>query len=181
MCPSNEFATELKSNNDNKYNNINKRPCSWDGTCLYSPPEVFYANVQPYCSQNRPCIVNNHILQEVALLINRTQQIQCSRPKISPSSLCTLRCRWITKASAVDGKKPRKFIKRPSASSSLTATGGAIPQWTESIPSYWWDNDGDQKTKYHKTRRCREQSSSNSTEENGDQKRNSTWIISYCT
>jgi len=29
---------------------------------------------------------------------------------------------------------------RPSDSSSLTAAGGAIPQWTEDIPSYSWDS-----------------------------------------
>ena len=28
-------------------------------------------------------------------------------------------------------------------SSSLPAAGGAIPQWTEDIPSYSWDSDDD--------------------------------------
>jgi len=57
--------------------------------------------------------------------------------------LCTLSCRGNTKASAVEGKKPRTVSKRPSASSSLTAAGEAIPQWTEGIPSYWWDSGAD--------------------------------------
>jgi len=46
----------------------------------------------------------------------------------------------------VEGKKPRKvnFEKwRPSVSSMLTGVAGAIPQWTEDIPSYSWDNDDD--------------------------------------
>jgi len=44
----------------------------------------------------------------------------------------------------VEGKKPRRvnFEKwGPSDSSSLTAAGEAIPQWTEDISSYSWDSD----------------------------------------
>jgi len=51
-----------------------------------------------------------------------------------------------TDAAAVEGKKPGtvNFEKwRLSDSSSLTAAGGAIPQWTEDIPSYSWDSDDD--------------------------------------
>jgi hypothetical protein len=50
----------------------------------------------------------------------------------------------------VEGKKPRKvnFEKwRRSDSSSLIAADGAIPQWTEDIPTYSWDSDGDEKKK----------------------------------
>jgi len=46
----------------------------------------------------------------------------------------------------VEGKKPRKVNfenKRPSASNSLTAADGAIPQWTEDFPSYSWESDDD--------------------------------------
>jgi len=46
----------------------------------------------------------------------------------------------------MEGKKPRtvNFEKwRPSDSSRLTAARGAIPQWTEDIPSYSWDSDDD--------------------------------------
>jgi hypothetical protein len=46
----------------------------------------------------------------------------------------------------VEGKKPRRvnFEKwRPSVSNILTVVAGAIPQWTENIPSYSWDKDGD--------------------------------------
>jgi len=46
----------------------------------------------------------------------------------------------------MEGKKPRNvnFEKwRPSDSSSLTAAGGAILQWTEDIPGYSWDSDDD--------------------------------------
>ena len=42
----------------------------------------------------------------------------------------------------MEGKKPRRVNSekwRPSDSSSLTAAGGAILQWTEDIPSYSWD------------------------------------------
>jgi hypothetical protein len=39
---------------------------------------------------------------------------------------------------------------RPSDSSSLTATGGAIPQWTGDIPGYSWDSDDDLKKKEKK-------------------------------
>ena len=56
------------------------------------------------------------------------------------------KCQGTTDASAVEGKKSRtvNFEKwRPSDSSSLTAAGGAIPQWTEDIPSYSWDSDDD--------------------------------------
>jgi len=63
-----------------------------------------------------------------------------------PSPRFTLPCRGTTEASAVEGKKPRtvNFEKlRPSDSSSLTAAGGAIPQWTEDIPIYSWDSDDD--------------------------------------
>jgi len=48
--------------------------------------------------------------------------------------------------STVEGKKPRRVNyekQEPSDSSILTAVAGAIPQWTEDIPSYSWDNDGD--------------------------------------
>jgi len=66
--------------------------------------------------------------------------------KKSLSPRCTLPCQGTTDASAVEGKKPRtvNFEKwRPSDSSSLTAAGGAILQWTEDIPSYSWDSDDD--------------------------------------
>jgi len=46
----------------------------------------------------------------------------------------------------VEGKKPRRvnFEKwQTSDSSSLTAAGRAILQWTEDIPSYSWDSNDD--------------------------------------
>jgi len=66
--------------------------------------------------------------------------------KKSSSPRCTLPCRGTTDAAAVVGKKPRLVNLekwRPSDSSSLTAADGAILQWTEDIPSYSWDSDGD--------------------------------------
>jgi hypothetical protein len=36
-------------------------------------------------------------------------------------------------------------------SSSLTAAGRVIPQWTEDIPGYSWNQDGDYKTKQYIT------------------------------
>jgi len=60
--------------------------------------------------------------------------------------MCTLACRRNTDASMVEGKKPKtvNFKKwQPLVSSSLTAAGGAIMQWTTNIPSYPWDSDGD--------------------------------------
>jgi len=90
--------------------------------------------------------MNNHILQEVALLMNRTRRISRSKPKKSPILRFTLLCRGTTDAFAVEGKNPRTVILekwQPSFSSNLTAAGGAIQQWAEDIPSYWWDSDGD--------------------------------------
>jgi len=66
--------------------------------------------------------------------------------KESPSPRYTLPCRGTTDTSAVEGKKPRTVNsekRRPSDSSSLTAAGGAILQWTEDIPSYSWDSNDD--------------------------------------
>jgi hypothetical protein len=65
--------------------------------------------------------------------------------KESASPKCTLLWQETTHASLGEGKKQRtvNFEKwQPSVSSSLTVTSGAIPQWTEDIPSYWWDSDG---------------------------------------
>jgi hypothetical protein len=47
---------------------------------------------------------------------------------------------------AVEGKTPGtvNFENwRHSVSSSVAASGEAIPQWTENISSYWWDSDDD--------------------------------------
>ena len=66
--------------------------------------------------------------------------------RVLDSPRCTLPCRGTTDASAVEGKKPRMVNSakwRPSDSSSLTAAGRAILQWTEDNPSYSWDSDDD--------------------------------------
>ena len=66
--------------------------------------------------------------------------------KKSPSPRCTLPCWGTTDAFAVEGKKPRTVnceTWQPTVSSSLTAAGRAISQWTEDIPSYLWCSDGD--------------------------------------
>jgi hypothetical protein len=71
----------------------------------------------------------------------------------------------------VESKKPRtvNFEKwRPSDSRSLTAAGGAIPQWTEDIPSYSWDSDDDKEKYNTQPGRRKEQRSSDSTKENGN-------------
>jgi len=97
----------------------------------------------------------------------------------------------------VEGKKPRRVNSgkwRPSDSSSLTAAGKAIPQWTEDIPSYSWvvvirKQDNTRWFKYDRDCLCvnlatsvlvifeppctqpgrrKEQRSSDSTEENGN-------------
>jgi hypothetical protein len=38
-------------------------------------PGAYNANIQPLYAQDCPCVTKNHILQEAALLINRTWRI----------------------------------------------------------------------------------------------------------
>ena len=76
-------------------------------TELPSPtPGAYNANTQPSYVQDRPCRMMNHILQEVALLINRTWRSYRSRPKQCPSPECALPCWRTTCTSVVGGKKP---------------------------------------------------------------------------
>jgi hypothetical protein len=61
------------------------------------------------------------------------------------SPRCILLCWGNTDAFSVEGKKPRTVNFKKwwcTVSSSLTAAGGAISQWTEDIPSYLWCSDG---------------------------------------
>jgi len=135
-------------------NNNNNGTSSGEGICRHSPGAC-NTNILPLYAQDRPCVMKNHILQEVvALLINRTGGGRGVNKKkdslVQGVHYCAKRLQTHQRSkwsvSTVEGKKPRRvnFEKWwPSVSSILTVVAGAIPQWIEDIPSYSWDKDGD--------------------------------------
>jgi len=141
------------NNNDN--NNNGPRGGEWNCPHLLQGHTM---QTQPRYAPDRPCLMMNHILQEVALLINRTRQRYRSTPKQCPSPGCALAC-WRTTGTPVVGDKKSRTRNsdkwRPLISSGLTATGKTIPQQKEYIPSHSWDSDGHKNTKSYKNRKER--------------------------
>jgi len=85
----------------------------------------------------------------------------------------------------VEGKKPRMVNSekwRPSDSSSLTAAGGAILQWTEAIPATRGTVMMIRKQNCNtQPGRRKEQRSSDSTEENGNRNENNDHLKVHLT
>ena len=136
-------------------NNNNNGPRGGEWNCAHQL-QGHTMRTQPRYAQDRPCLMMNHILQEVAPLINRTRQRYRSTPKQCPRPQCALPCWRTTGTSVVGGKKSRTGNSdkwRPLISSGLTATGKTIPQQKEYIPSHSWDSDGHKHTKRYKNRK----------------------------